>query len=161
MLPGRLAALPPSSFAKLSTLLDNEKPGAPVVSLAVGDPRGSVPAFVLEALNKHAGEFGEYPAVNGTKDWREAAASWVQRRFELPENSIDLERHVLPLNGTREGLFLAPFIVTPDTKAGARPVILLPNPFYQCYSAAILACGAEPVFVPATARSSVALGSDA
>ena len=56
----------------------------------------------------------------------------------------------MPLNGTREGLFLAPFVVTPESKAGARPVILLPNPFYQCYAAAILACGAEPVFVPAT-----------
>ena len=120
MLPGRLAALPPSSFAMLSTLLDSVKPGAPVVSLAVGDPRGTPPPFVMEALNRHAGEFGEYPAVNGTKDWRDAAASWVRRRFELPETSIDPEKHVLPLNGTREGLFLAPYIVTPETKAGAR-----------------------------------------
>jgi aspartate/methionine/tyrosine aminotransferase len=44
-------------------------------------------------------------------------------------------------------LFLAPFIVTPETKNGARPAILLPNPFYNAYSAAILGCGAEPVFV--------------
>jgi aspartate/methionine/tyrosine aminotransferase len=153
MFPGRLAALPPSSFAMLSTLLDSEKPGAPVVSLSVGDPRGTPPPFVMAALSEHAGEFGEYPAVNGTKDWREAAAGWVRRRFELPEDSIDPDKHVLPLNGTREGLFLAPYIVTPETKAGARPVILLPNPFYQCYSAAILACGAEPVFVPATAAT--------
>jgi aspartate/methionine/tyrosine aminotransferase len=60
---------------------------------------------------------------------------------------------VLPLNGTREGLFLAPFIVTPEQKAGGRPVILLPNPFYQCYAAAIYSCGAEPVYVPATAET--------
>jgi aspartate/methionine/tyrosine aminotransferase len=55
------------------------------------------------------------------------------------------------LNGTREGLFLAPFIVTPEKKAGGRPVILLPNPFYQCYAAAALAAGAEAVFVHANA----------
>src|SRR5262249_26303429 len=54
--------------------------------------------------------------------------------------------------GTREGLFLAPFIVTPESKGGGRPVILLPNPFYQCYAAAVLASGAEPVFVPARAE---------
>jgi aspartate/methionine/tyrosine aminotransferase len=60
---------------------------------------------------------------------------------------------VLPLNGTREGLFLAPFIVTPEAKAGGRPVILLPNPFYQAYSAAVLSCGAEPVFVASTAAT--------
>ena len=35
----------------------------------------------------------------------------------------------------------------------ARPVILLPNPFYQCYAASILAAGAEPVFVPALAEN--------
>ncbi len=153
MFPGRLAQLPPSSFAMLSNLLDSEKPGAPVISLSVGDPRGEVPAFITEALTKHAAEFGEYPAVNGTKDWRDAAAAWIKRRFELPDASIDPEKHVLPLNGTREGLFLAPFIVTPETKAGARPAILLPNPFYQAYSAAILSCGAEPIFVPATAET--------
>jgi len=153
MFPGRLAQLPPASFAKLSTLLDPHPPGAPVVSLSVGDPRGAVPAFVTEALNKHAGEFGEYPAINGTKAWREAAAGWVQRRFELPAASVDPDKHVLPLNGTREGLFLAPFIVTPESKAGGRAVILLPNPFYQAYAAAVLSCGAEPVFVPATAAT--------
>ena len=69
----------------------------------------------------------------------------------MPDGAIDPDKHVLPLNGTREGLFLAPFIVTPESKAG-RPVILLPNPFYQCYAAAILSCGAEPVFVPTERR---------
>lgn len=153
MFPGRFANLPPSSFAMLANLLDKDQPGAPVVSLAVGDPRGQVPGFITEALNAHAHQFGEYPPINGTPDWREAAASWIRRRFELPDGAVDPDKNVLPLNGTREGLFLAPMIVTPETKAGARPVILLPNPFYQCYAAAILASGAEPVFVPATAAT--------
>jgi aspartate/methionine/tyrosine aminotransferase len=134
-------------FAQLATLLEHETPGAPVTNLSVGDPRGSVPAFVTEALNRNAHQFGEYPAINGTAEWREAAAGWIRRRFALPDAIIDPDRHVLPLNGTREGLFLAPQILTPETKAGARPVMLLPNPFYQCYAAAILAAGAEPVFV--------------
>lgn len=151
--PGRLAELPPSSFAKLATLLDPVKPGAPPVSLAVGDPRGAVPDFIKQAIAEHAHEFGEYPAINGTADWREAASGWLRRRFGLPAEAIDSEKHLLPLNGTREGLFLASFIVTPELKAGARPVILLPNPFYQCYVAAILSCGAEPVFVPATVET--------
>jgi len=153
MFPGRFAQLPPSSFAMLAELLDKETPGAPVVSLAVGDPRGAVPEFVTEALNAHAHQFGEYPPINGTPDWREAAASWIRRRFELPETALTPDKNVLPLNGTREGLFLAPTIVTPESKAGARPAILLPNPFYQCYAAAILASGAEPVFAPATAAT--------
>jgi aspartate/methionine/tyrosine aminotransferase len=134
----------------LADLLDPHPPGMPPIAVSVGDPRGATPAFVMEALNSHAAQFGEYPPVNGTKAWRDAAAGWIKRRFLV---DIDPEREVLPLNGTREGLFLAPFIVTPETKAGAVPAILLPNPFYQCYAAAILSCGAEPVFVPACAAS--------
>lgn len=149
MLPGRLSALPPSSFAKLATLLDSERPGLPPISLAVGDPMGTPPAFVAATIARHASEFGTYPPIQGTDDWRKAAASWLVRRFELPEVSIDPEAHILPLNGTREGLFLALFTVMPETKAGARPAVLIPNPFYQCYAAAALSAGAEPIFVPA------------
>jgi N-succinyldiaminopimelate aminotransferase len=134
----------------LANLLDPHPPGAPPIALSVGDPRGVVPGFVSEALASHAHEFGEYPPINGTQAWREAAAGWLKRRFGV---AVDGERELLPLNGTREGLFLAPFIVTPESKAGGRPVILLPNPFYQCYAAAILSCGAEPVFVRADAAS--------
>ncbi len=119
-----------------------------MISLAVGDPRGEVPAFVREAIARHADRFGEYPPINGTEDWRQSAAGWLKRRFGA---DLDPDTQVLPLNGTREGLFLAPFVITPESKAGGRPAILLPNPFYQCYAAAILACGAEPVFVPVRA----------
>ena len=154
MFPGRLAQLPPSSFAQLASLLDPVKPGGPVVSLSVGDPRGVVPAFVTERIAAQVHQFGEYPPINGTAEWRQAASGWLRRRFGLPAKAFDPEVQVLPLNGTREGLFLAPFIVTPERKAGGRPAILLPNPFYQCYAAAILAAGAEPVFVPARAETS-------
>jgi aspartate/methionine/tyrosine aminotransferase len=150
ILPGRLNTLPPSSFAKLATLLDNVAPGAEPISLAVGDPHGEVPAFVMESIARHAHRFGEYPPIQGTVEWRQAAAGWLKRRFGV---ELDSDNQVLPLNGTREGLFLAPFIVAPESKAGARPVILLPNPFYQCYAAAVLACGAEPVFVRADAAN--------
>jgi len=150
VLPGRLAQLPPSSFAMLATLLDGIAPGAEPISLAVGDPQGAVPDFVSEAIARHADRFGVYPPINATAEWRAAAAGWLMRRFGA---SLDPESQILPLNGTREGLFLAPFIVTPEMKGGQRPVILLPNPFYQCYAAAALSCGAEPVFVRADAST--------
>jgi N-succinyldiaminopimelate aminotransferase len=130
----------------LATLLDGVPPGAEPISLAVGDPHGEVPECVRQALEANAALFGRYPPIQGSAEWRQAAAGWLQRRFGA---EIDPETQVLPLNGSREGLFLAPQIVTPESKAGGRPVILLPNPFYQCYAAAILAAGAEPVFVPA------------
>lgn len=123
------------------------------MNLSVGDPRGKVPQFVTGIITRRAHQFGEYPAINGTSEWRDAAVFWLRKRFGLPEQNIDSGRHVLPLNGTREGLFLAPFIVTPEKKAQDRPAILIPNPFYQCYAAAALAVGAEAVYVPATAAT--------
>src|SRR3569832_1633411 len=153
LFPGRLSELPPAAFAKLATLLDPHKPGMPVISLAVGDPNGQVPSFVTEALTRHEKDFGQYPPITGTADWRQAAAGWLTTRFGLAAGSIDPEKNVLPLNGTREGLSLALFTVMPETKAGKRPAELIPNPYYQCYAAAALARGGEPVFVPATAET--------
>lgn len=153
MLPGRLAHLPPGSFAQLAALLDPIPPGLPPINLAVGDPNATPPAFVAEILARHAKDFGTYPAINGTEEWRNAASAWLTRRFVLGAGEIDPEKNLLPLNGTREGLFLALFAIVPESKAGARPIVLIPNPFYQCYAAAALAAGAEPVFVPTSSAT--------
>jgi aspartate/methionine/tyrosine aminotransferase len=143
----RMAALPPGPFARLATLLGDVTPGKEPISLAVGDPHGAVPDFVQEVLAKNASAFGRYPAITGTQDWRQAAADWLNRRFRL-NGAIAAERNLLPLNGTREGLFSVLFPIMPESKAGARPVVAMPNPFYQCYAAAALGSGAEPLYVP-------------
>jgi aspartate/methionine/tyrosine aminotransferase len=143
----RMAALPEGPFARLATLLKDVKPGKEPISLAVGDPSGGVPEFVKEALAKGAAGFGHYPAIIGTEDWRQAAAGWLNRRFHL-NGAIDAEKNLLPLNGTREGLFSVLFPLMPESKEGARPIVAMPNPFYQCYAAAALGAGAEPLYVP-------------
>ena len=140
-----LSALPEGPFARLSALLADLPPGKPPISLAVGDPSGPVPGFVNAALEEALASFGNYPAITGTEVWRQAAAGWLNRRFGL---KVDAERDVLPLAGTREGLFSALFPFMPLAKAGAKPVVAMPNPFYQCYAAAALAAGAEPLYVP-------------
>ena len=145
---GRLAALPPGPFARLATLLGDVKPGKDPITLAIGDPSGTVPDFVRTALNDSAASFGNYPAIAGAQDWRNAAGEWLNRRFAL-NGAINPEKHVLPLNGTREGLFSVLFPFMPEAKGGARPLVAMPNPFYQCYAAGVLASGAEPLYVPA------------
>jgi aspartate/methionine/tyrosine aminotransferase len=145
---GRLAELPPGPFARLAALLGDVKPGKQPITLAVGDPSGAVPDFVKQAMAESAARFGNYPAIAGTEDWRQAAAGWLNRRFAL-NGAIDAEKHVLPLNGTREGLFSVLFPFMPEATAGARPIVAMPNPFYQCYAAAALSAGAEPLYVPA------------
>ncbi|HUE64464.1 MAG TPA: aminotransferase class I/II-fold pyridoxal phosphate-dependent enzyme [Rhizomicrobium sp.] len=148
MFKSRIADLPPSPFARLATLLDDIKPGKEPISLSVGDPHGAVPDFVKKAIADSAASFGNYPAITGTEDWRKAASGWLNRRFGL-NGAIDAEKNLLPLNGTREGLFSALFPLIHESKVGARPIVAMPNPFYQCYAAAALSSGAEPLYVAA------------
>ena len=149
MRESRFGRLPPYPFPRLRALLGTSAPGAPPIDLSLGEPRHPFPAFVNAVLARTADGYGRYPPMEGTAELREAIAHWLTRRYRLPEGLIDPARHVLALNGTREGLFNAALAVVPEKKAGARPAVLIPNPFYQCYAGAALAAGAEPVFVPA------------
>lgn len=143
-----MSALPPGPFARLAALLENIPPGKPAISLAVGDPSGTMPDFARQALEGALAAFGTYPAIAGSELWRQAAADWLNRRFAL-NGLVDGRHHVLPLAGTREGLFSALFPFMPESKNGMAPIVAMPNPFYQCYAAAALAARAEPLYVPA------------
>ncbi len=58
---------------------------------------------------------------------------------------------VLPVNGTREGLFA--FVQAVVDAARPAPAVLMPNPFYQIYEGAALLAGAEPVYLNCDARN--------
>lgn len=148
-----MSQLPPSPFARLAALLGDEKPGKSPINLSIGDPGGLVPDFVMAALMQARASFGRYPAIAGTEEWRQAASHWLNQRFGLG-GAIRKDEHVLPLNGTREGLFSSLFPLVPTRKRGAKPVVAMPNPFYQAYAAAALGTGAEPLYVAANEASS-------
>ncbi|MCC6917752.1 MAG: aminotransferase class I/II-fold pyridoxal phosphate-dependent enzyme [Alphaproteobacteria bacterium] len=148
-LPPRTAALPPSPFLRLTALLGTTPPGEPPIALSVGEPQGPVPGFVAEILARETAGFSKYPPIQGTDALRKAIAGWLTRRYRLAPGAVDPETMVLPLNGTREGLFMAHFVVVPERKAGGRPAVLMPNPFYSAYPSGALASGAEPVYVNA------------
>jgi N-succinyldiaminopimelate aminotransferase len=57
---------------------------------------------------------------------------------------------VIPVNGTREGLFSFVQAVL-DPAAGG--LVLMPNPFYQIYEGAALLAGAEPWYLDTTAAT--------
>src|SRR5690606_9043754 len=94
--------------------------------------------------------YGKYPPIGGSAEWGQAVAGWLTRRYGLAAGMVAAEAHVLPVVGTREGLFSAIFVATPPTNDGSAPVVLLPNPFYQCYVGAAVAAGAEPIYVNAS-----------
>ena len=153
MIPRRFSDLPEYAFPRLRALLERHPPGGEPLAMSIGEPRHPMPALMHESLARHAQGYANYPPIDGTPGFREAVGAWLTRRFSLPEGMVDPDRMILPLNGTREGLFMAVMALAPATKNGQRAAVLIPNPFYQCYAAAALAVGAEPVFVAATEES--------
>ena len=145
--PERFSNLPDYAFPRLRKLLDAYPAGGPVIHMSIGEPRHPFPAWVGDEIAAALDGFGRYPPNDGTPELQTAIARWIARRYEV---TVSADRQVLPLNGTREGLFNACLALCPETKRGARPVVLMPNPFYQVYAVAALAVGAEPVYVPAT-----------
>jgi aspartate/methionine/tyrosine aminotransferase len=145
----RLEAQPISPFTRLNALLQHTAPGQPPINMHVGEPQHPVPDFVGPIIAANLPDFGKYPPIIGPDPLRKSIASWLDRRFALARG-IDPQSQILPLVGTREGLFSAAFVAVPETKNGKRPAVLIPNPFYQCYAAAALSSGAEPVYVNAT-----------
>ncbi len=148
----RLARLQPYPFQKLAQLNQGVVPPADKspISMAIGEPKHAAPAFVLEEIKQHLTELSRYPATQGSLALRESIAAWATRRFSLAANALDPARHVLPVSGTREALFsIAQAVI--DTDKIARPVIIMPNPFYQIYEGAALLAGAEPYFLNTTA----------
>ena len=146
---GPFDALPASPFARLRTLLDGCEPGDVPCSMAIGEPQHAPPSFVLDALQSNRADYGRYPPIGGTPDWRAAVEGWLWRRFSLEAGLLSEGAQILPLNGTREGLFLAAQVAPPKPQG----VMAMPNPFYQVYASAALAAGATPLYLDAPAES--------
>jgi N-succinyldiaminopimelate aminotransferase len=149
--PTRLDELVRSPFQRLTLLLEGRAPGAAPIDLSLGEPKAFLPPFLGPTLQEHLSGFGRYPPIRGIPALRQAIAEWIGRRYPTLEEQVDPERHVLPLNGSREGLFSAIFPALARKPKVASPVVLIPNPFYQAYGAAAAASGAEPIFLPSTA----------
>lgn len=141
-------------FARLGRLLDEVPAGdAKPILLSVGEPKNQPPAFVAEAVAAAAEGWATYPLPRGTDDYRSACTDWLTARYRLPPGMLDQKKHILPLPGSREGLFFAVVAAMQTHRRATPPVVLLPNPFYHVYANSALAVGAEPVCVPATAAT--------
>ena len=148
----RLKALGDNAFVRLNQLLSPLSPPPDLghIALSVGEPQQQPPALLAETLARHAELWNRYPPIKGTPEFRAAAVAWLNRRFGIARGVLDPEHHVLPLSGTKEGLYLVTEMIVPQNKRGERPVVLIPSPFYQIYRGAAIMSGAEVVAVPAT-----------
>ena len=128
----RLDRLSDYPFTRLASLLAEQpvRINRPTLMLSLGEPQHPPPPLIDEALRANAHLWGKYPPVGGTAEFRAAVAGWLSRRYRLAEGLLDPEVSVLPVAGTREALFLAALLAVPEQKAGRRPAVLMPNPFY-------------------------------
>ncbi len=141
-----LNKLQPYPFEKLATLKANCTPPAnlPHIALSIGEPKHPTPAIITDAVCHNIEGLTRYPLTRGSDELRRAIADWLIRRFQLHDNSIDIHRHVIPVNGTREALFAFAQCMIDRNQD---PYVVMPNPFYQIYEGAAYLAGATPYFL--------------
>lgn len=142
-----LNKLLPYPFERLAKLKQGVTPPPHLshIPLSIGEPKHAPPQLVLDALRNNLAGLGAYPVAKGLPELREAVASWLMRRFKLGAGRVDPDRHVIPVSGTREGLFA--FVQAIIDRSRQQPLVLMPNPFYQIYEGGAFLAGAEPWFM--------------
>lgn len=149
----RLAGLTEFPFRRLAASLEGVVPGGVVRDLALGEPQHAPPALLAETIAANHGLWNRYPPTNGTREYRLAVTEWLNRRYGLPSAMLDPDRHILPLAGTKEGLFAVMNVIAAASEGDRDPLIMMPSPLYATvYGAAVMA-GATPRCLPATRQN--------
>jgi aspartate/methionine/tyrosine aminotransferase len=138
-------------FARLNALLAPIEPPAHLglINMAVGEPQGAMPAFARQIVNDEVDGWNRYPPNQGLPELNSAICEWLSRRYKLPASLLDPNRHVHPTAGSKEGVYIIATVATPQQKNGHKPIVALPNPFYQAYLGGAVLSGAEPLLVNA------------
>jgi LL-diaminopimelate aminotransferase len=139
----RIQKLPPYLFAEISRkVAEKQSQGVDVISFGIGDPDLPTPGHILESLREASLDPANhrYPETAGLPELRQAIARWYERRFGV---SLDPQREVLPLIGSKEGIgHIALCFIDPGD------VALVPDPSYPVYAMGTLLAGGEAYYLP-------------
>ena len=124
LLNKEIKKLPGYPFDRLRSLLVDTNANSDVIDMSIGQPMHKVPNFIKDIIYNEKDNWNAYPPLSGMPVLRTAYLEWLKNRFKV-DKFFD-ERNIIPLSGTREGLFSVAMIL--NTKQ-----ICLPNPFYQVY----------------------------
>ena len=140
-----LELLHPYPFQKLRELFSGivPNPGLRPINLSIGEPKHPTPDLIKKSLTENLAGLASYPTTLGSYELRKSIGEWMTRRYAIPE--IDIERQIIPVNGSREALFA--FAQAAIDSSRNKPLVMSPNPFYQIYEGAALLAGAEPYFL--------------
>lgn len=140
----RLHPYPFEKLAKLKAGVSTPEHLRPI-SLGIGEPKHPSPEFVKQVIADNLDKLANYPTTKGTDELRTTIAEWATRRFQLEAGSLSAADNIVPVNGTREGIFsLVQSVVAGSDSA----TVVSPNPFYQVYEGAAFLAGATPVYLP-------------
>lgn len=139
----RLSQLPPYLFVETDRKKRAAKEaGRDVIDFGVGDPDCPTPDFVMDRMVEaiRVPENHRYPLGVGSKAFRQAAASYMAKRFRV---QLDPATEVLALIGSKEGIGHLPTAVLNPGQ-----VALVPEPGYPVYQSGTLFAGGESRMVP-------------
>lgn len=139
----KLDRIPIHYFNQLQQKIDEISGiGGDVIRLDIGSPDLPPPDFIISSLKSAAIDPGAhgYQPHRGTDDLRRAWAEHYHSNFSVV---LDPEKQILPLLGTKEGIFHIPLAcIDPGD------VVLVPDPGYVTYSRGTLIAGGEPYYFP-------------
>jgi LL-diaminopimelate aminotransferase len=144
----RIEYLPPYLFVEINRkIAEKRAKGEEVVSFAIGDPDIPTPPHVIEKLCQAAKDPANhrYPETEGLPELRQAIADWYKKRFGV---SLDADKEVLPLIGSKEGIAHIAFCFV-----DFRDVALVPDPAYPVYAVSTMLASGNPYYLPLVAEN--------
>jgi aspartate/methionine/tyrosine aminotransferase len=121
--------------------------GREIINLGIGNPDLPPSAETINRLCKAANleSAHGYQPYRGIPESRRAMADWYQRTYEV---TLNPEREILPLLGSKEGIFhISMAFLNPGDR------VLVPDPGYPAYASVTRLAGAEPLFYDLTESS--------
>jgi len=138
----RLEKLSPYLFVEITKkIAEKRAKGEEVISFAIGDPDIPTPPHIIDRLCQAAQDTvnHRYPESDSLPELRQAIAQWYERRFGV---SLDPDKEVLPLIGSKEGIaHIAMCFIDPGDTA------LVTDPGYPVYSVGTMLAGGRPYYL--------------
>ncbi|MGB4899723.1 MAG: aminotransferase class I/II-fold pyridoxal phosphate-dependent enzyme [Saprospiraceae bacterium] len=125
---------------KLKHIAQMRAQGAEIINLGIGSPDLPPHPEVIETLNTwaHKPDAHGYQSYQGRPELRKAMADFYKKYFHTELNP---DSEILPLIGSKEGIMhICMAFLNPGDK------VLVPDPGYPTYSAAIKLAGATPIY---------------
>ncbi len=130
-------------FGSLSSLLDKYTPNADlnVLKMSIGEPQLGPPEFIKNEFNKYFKDWGKYPPAEPILKLKIAIDKYLNKRFTYSKETIDLDKNLVAVPGTREALHLVGLISKNVKKKN--PIAVLTNPFYHAWRAGAIESGSK------------------